>query len=113
MKENIFVMGWVDPYSTKFERTEYNEARKSALITRVEKRRYFFTFFDHEMMGIVPLYSDNKYCMLTKSELDEVFKEAYKDTNIESRKLPEDEEETVWYNGTLYEKKKFIKEDNN
>lgn len=108
MKENIFVMGWVDPYTTYFEKAEYDNERKNALVTRIKKRRYWFTHFDHEFMGITPIYSDNKYCLLTKAQLDEVFSEAYKDIDVDCRKIPLDEEECVMYNGVLFEKQKYL-----
>ena len=111
MNEKLFVMGWLDPYTTQFEKAEYTKERKNALVTRIKKRHYWFTHFDHEFMSVTPIYSDKKYCMLTKNELDEAFAEAYKDINVEGRKLPSDEEETVMHNGILYEKKKYIKED--
>lgn len=112
MHDKIFVMGWIDPYGTEFEKAKYTPERRDALVTRIKKRKYYFNFFDHEMLGVVPLYSDYKYCILTKPELDEVFARAYKDIDIECRKLPYDEEETIKYGGILYEKHKYIpKED--
>jgi hypothetical protein len=109
MNDKLFVMGWIDPYTTQFEKVDYTAERKAALVTRIRKRHYWFTHFDHEFMNATPIYSDNKYCILTKKELDEAFAEAYKDMDIEGRKLPEDEEETVMHNGIRYEKKKYIK----
>jgi len=109
MNEKLFVMGWINPYTTQFERAEYDSKRKRALVTRIKKRHYWFTHFDHEFMSVTPIYSDYKYCSLTKEELDEAFAEAYNDIDIDGRKLPQDVEDTVLYNEVLYEKEKYIK----
>lgn len=112
MKERLAVIAWVSPYTNQFEQTTYTQEKQEALVNRIRKRRYNFNHFDHEFMDYcVPVFSDNTICMLTKSEFDKAFTEAYKDYDRGARLLPSDIEEAVKLNDVLYEKQKFVPHD--
>lgn len=107
MKDKIFVMGWID-LNNDFTQVDLDDEHKVALITRIKKRKYNFTHFTHQFLTAIPLFNDGTYCVLSKSELDDVFEKAYKDIDIDGRKMPLDEEECVMYNGILFEKQKYL-----
>ena len=104
----LSVIGWVSAYLSNYPETEFTEERRMALIERVRKREYNFTYEQHQTLPYAaPFYSDKKYCLLTKPQWDDVLAEVYKDNPRGARKLPLDVIETLPKNDVLFEKKKF------
>lgn len=72
------VIGWTDPYQSTYKKKDFGEDQRQALIGLIRKRKYYFTYTDHEFLPYcTPLYKGNYYCTLTKHEFDSVFAEAY------------------------------------
>ena len=115
MINEMTVVGWTSAYLSNYPTTSFTLERKKALIERIRKRKYNFTHADHEFLIYgAPFYSDNKLCVLNKSEWDSVFDEAYKDIPRGSRLVPEDVIDRSEINTVIYEKQKFEpKEDEN
>ena len=107
------VIGWTDSYTNQYPKAPFTDERKRALVERIRKRRYNFTFFDHEMMSCAPVYDDKTICVLTKAQFDSVMSEAYKDTPRGQRLLPQDAIDDTPVNDILYEKRKFYQEGEN
>ena len=104
----LFVLGWVSSYLNNYPEVEFTEERKKALIERIRKREYNFTYEAHQTLPYAaPFYSDKKYCILTKPQWDAVMDEAYGDNPRGARKLPMDVITTSPKNDVLFEKKKF------
>lgn len=103
------VIGWVDSYNNSYQKASFTDDRKKALVERIRKRAYNFTMFDHEYMQYcAPFYDDNKFCVLTKQQFNDVMAEAYKDQPIGQRLIPQDVITIAPINNVLYEKQKFV-----
>ena len=108
------VIGWTDCYSGKYPVVTFTEDRKRALIERIRKRRYVFNHQDHCFLPYCcPVYSDKVVCELNKAQFDNVMVEAYKDSFLGQRLLPQDAITRPPKNGVLYEKEKFEEGDSN
>lgn len=104
------VVGWTDAWGEAVPTATFTSERRKALIERIRKRRYNFNHFDHEMLGCAPVYQDKVKCVLTKSQFDDVMREAYGDMRLGPRLLPQDVITQPAKNGILFEKEKFIQE---
>ena len=109
MKDNrLMVIGWTSAFLSPYETVEFTVERKKALVDRIRKREYDFTFNDHQFGFYgAPFYSDNTLCVLTKSEWDSAIKEAHKDHPRTARLTPEDVIDRKPINDVLYEKEKW------
>jgi hypothetical protein len=106
------VIGWVDSYNRSYRIAPFNNDRKKALVERIRKLGYNFTHFDHELMPYgAPFYDDERFCVLTKAQLDDVMNEAYRDLPRGQRLMPRDAIVAQPINGVLYEKQKFAPKD--
>lgn len=105
------VIAWVDAYLSDYPTTAFTEERRRALVDRIRKREYNFTYDSHQTLPYcAPLYKDKVVCVLTKQEWDSVMNEAYGDNPRGPRLTPMDVIEDRPVNGVLYEKKKFMEE---
>lgn len=103
------VIGWVDAYLSTYSTVPFTEERRRALVDRIRKREYNFTYTAHQTLPYAaPFYSDNVLCVLTKQEWDSVMDEAWGDNPRGVRLMPEDAIELEPINGILYEKTKWI-----
>ena len=85
------VIGWVDAWGSPYKQVPFTEERRKALIERIRKRRYNFTYETHQNLPYsAPFYNDKVLCVLTKSQWDSVMDEAYKDAPIGARLIPMD-----------------------
>lgn len=108
------VVGWTSAYLSSYPAAPFTEERQRALVDRIRKRKYNFTHQAHQtLFYTAPLYADNVICVLTKSQWDEVFSEAYRDEPLGRRLMPEDVLETKPVNDVLYEKEKWIPKEGN
>ena len=102
------VIGWVDAYLSDYETTPLTNERKKALIERVRKRKYNFTYESHQNLPYAsPFYQDKTHCVLTREQWNDVINEAYKDSQIPPRLMPMDVITRAPKNGVLFEKEKF------
>ena len=102
-------IGWTSAYLSPYKTVEFTAERRRALVERIRKREYDFTFNDHQFASYgAPFYSDGVICVLTKQEWNSVMEEAYKDRPHTARLMPEDVIELAPVNGVLYEKEKWI-----
>ena len=102
------VVGWVGAYLTSYKIAKYTEERKRALVDRIRKRQYNFTYADHTFMDhCAPFYDDKVLCVLTNKEWNEAISEAYREDPLGPRLMPEDVIDRTPINGVLYEKEKF------
>lgn len=107
-----FVMGWVDSYGSNFPIAAFSSERKKALVEKIRQRKYNFNFTDCQFLpNCAPYYDDGKICVLTKKEFDETMQEAWKDRPRGARLLPMDVITLPVKKGVLYEKEKYMKED--
>ena len=109
------VIGWTDAYGD-YPIAPFTDDRKKALVERIRKRRYNFTYQSHQTIPYcAPFYNDKAVCVLTKPQWDSVMAEAYGDMPLGARLMPMDVITTKPKNGVLYEKEKFVNEgdDNN
>ena len=103
------VIGWTDCWTSPYNQATFTQERRKALVERIRKRKYNFNHFDHEMLSYAaPFFSDKVLCVLTKAQWDSVMDEAYKDFPRGPRLMPMDVIEDKPVNGVLYEKKKFM-----
>ena len=111
----ISVIGWTSAYLSSYQTVPFTEERRKALVDRIRKRKYNFTYQAHQtLFYTAPFYSDNVLCVLTKQEWDSVMSDAYKDEPLGQRLMPEDVINIKPINDVLYEKEKWIpKEDEN
>ena len=108
-----FVKGWTDTYGSNFPVAAYSSERKKALVEKIRQRKYNFNFQDSQFLpNCCPYYDDGKICILTKKEFDETMQEAWKDRPRGARLLPMDVITLPTKNGVLYEKAKYMEEDN-
>ena len=111
----MITIGWTGAYTTNLPTTPFSEPRKQALVECIKRRHYNFTHFSHEYMDYcAPVYEDNKICILTKAQFDEVMNLAYAEINMGQRLMPSEAIKRAPINEVLYEKKDFEpKEDEN
>ena len=106
------VVGWVDAYLSDYKVAPFTEDRRRALIERIRKRGYNFTYEIHQTVPYcAPFYKDKVLCILTKAQWDSVMNEAYDDMPRGPRRIPMDVITRSPKNGVLYEKEKFEQED--
>lgn len=107
------VIGWVDAYLSDYQTVSLTEERRRALVERIRKRGYNFTYDSHQTIPYcAPFYKDRVLCVLTKQQWDGVMSEAYGDMDRGPRLMPMDVITRPAKNGVLYEKEKFEQEDN-
>lgn len=107
-----FVMGWVGAYDCNYPIAVFSSERKKALVEKIRQRKYNFNFSDSQFLpNCTPYYDDGKICILTKKEFDETMQEAWKDRPRGARLLPMDVITLPVKKGVLYEKEKYMKED--
>lgn len=114
MKDNrLVVVGWTSAFLSPHKSVEFTPERRRALVDRIRKREYDFTFNDHLYQNYgAPFYSDNVLCVLNKQEWDSVMEEAHKDRPRTARLLPEDMIDRAPINEIIYEKSKWeLKQD--
>lgn len=105
------VVGWVDAYLSDYPTVSLTDERKRALVERIRKRGYNFTYEAHQTVPYcAPLYKDKVICVLTKKQWDSVMDEAYGDYPRGPRLMPMDAISRAPKNGVLYEKEKFQQE---
>ena len=106
------VVGWTSAYLTDYPTVPFTDERRRALIERIRKRKYNFTYQAHQTLPYAaPFYDDNVLCVLTKPQWDSVMDEAYKDIPCRARLIPEDVITRTPKNDVLYEKEKFEPKD--
>ena len=106
--DRLIVTGWTSAFLSPHKTVEFTPERRKALVDRIRKREYDFTFNDHQFGFYgAPFYSDNVLCVLSKQEFDSVLNEAYKDKPRTTRLLPEDVINRKPINNVLYEKEKW------
>ena len=106
--DRLIVIGWTSAFLSPHKTVEFAPERRKALVDRIRKREYDFTFNDHQFGFYgAPFYSDNVLCVLSKQEFDSVLKEAYKDRPRTARLLPEDVIDRKPINDVLFEKEKW------
>ena len=99
------VVGWTGAYTSGYESTPFTQERKQALIECIRRRHYNFTHFNHEFMEYcAPMYEDNKICILTKPQFDDVMNTVYSDIPLGHRLMPLDVIKRDAINNVLYEK---------
>ena len=110
---NRMVIGWTSLYPIAYNTALFTEDRKRALVERIRKRKYNFTFDNYQYLPYCcPVFEDNTICMLTKQQFDKVMDEAWKDMPRGARLMPMDVITIPVKNGVLFEKEKFMsKED--
>lgn len=102
------VTGWTSAYLSPYKTVEFTSERRKALVDRIRKREYDFTFDFHQFGSYgAPFYSDNVLCVLTRQEWDSVMEEAHKDRPRTARITPEDVINRMPVNDVLYEKEKW------
>ena len=107
------VIGWVDAYLSDYPTVTFTEERKKALVERIRKRGYNFTYDAHQTLSYcAPLFKDKVYCILTREQWNSVIDEAYKEIPRKGHLIPMDVIEDKPVNGVLYEKKKFMENSN-
>lgn len=105
------VIGWTSAYTSPHKEVIFTEERKKALIERMRKRGYNFTYDAHQTLPYcAPFYNDKVYCILNRHQWDEVMEGVYDDRPRGPRLTPMDVIEDRPVNGVLYEKKKFMEE---
>lgn len=105
------VIGWTDAYGD-YPTTPFTEERKKALVERIRKRKYNFTYQSHQTIPYcAPFYNDKVVCILTKPQWDDVMDEAYGDMPRGPRLIPMDAISRPPKNSVLYEKEKFESEE--
>lgn len=105
-------IGWTGAYTSNLPTTPFSEPRKQALVECIKRRHYNFTHFSHEYMDYcAPVYEDNKICILTKAQFDEVMDLAYSEIRMGQRLMPSEAIKRSPINGVLYEKEKYEPKD--
>lgn len=111
---NHSVVGWCDTYINNLKTIPFTEERKKALVERIRKRKYNFTFDNYQHLPYCcPVFEDNTICILTKQQFDKTMDEAWHDTPRGERLMPMDIITAPIKNGIMFEKEKYAnKEDN-
>ena len=111
---NHSVIAWCDTYINNLKSVSFTEEHKKALVERIRKRKYSFTFDNYQHLPYCcPVFEDNTICILTKQQFDNVMNEAWKDMPRGARLMPMDIITIPVKNGILYEKEKFQQEGEN
>ena len=105
----MIVVGWTDCWNENCPTVTFTNERRKALVERVKKRKYNYSYQLFMNPYTTPVYDDNAKCILTKSEWDNVLADAYGDDKLPQRCTPMDVLEIKKY-GVLWEKEKFIQE---
>lgn len=104
------VVGWTDCWNENCPTATFTTEKHKALVERVRKRQYNFTFQMLQMNPYsTPVYNDGTKCLLSKSEWDNVLADAYGDARLPLRCTPMDVL-TIKKNEILWEKEKFMLE---
>ena len=102
------VVGWTGAYTSGYQTVPFTSERKQALIECIRRRHYNFTHFNHEYMDYcAPLYEDNKICILTKPQFDEVMDSIYTNIPLGPRLMPIDAIKRQPINNVIYEKNDY------
>jgi hypothetical protein len=102
------VVGWTSAYLSDYQTVSFTEERRKALVERIRKRRYNFTYQAHQTLPYAaPFYNDKVICVLTKQQWDDVISEAYGDMKLGARLTPMDAIDDAPLNEILFEKPKF------
>ena len=102
------VVGWTGSYISDLKPVPFTIDRQQALIECIKRRHYNFTHFNHQFMDYCcPVYEDQKICILTKAEFDEVMSKVYSEMSLGNRLMPMDALKREPVNGVLYESKEF------
>lgn len=105
---SLSVIGWTSAYLSEYPTTSFTEERRKALVERMRKRRYNFTYEAHQTLPYAaPFYSDNMLCVLTKPQWDSVLNEVYKDIPCNMRLMPDGVIDRSPIHSVLYEKPKY------
>lgn len=111
---NHSVIGWCGTYDNNLKTVPFTEDRKKALVERMRKRKYNFTFDNYQYLPYCcPVFEDSAICVLTKQQFDKVMDETWNDMPRGARLMPMDIITIPVKNGVLYEKIKFINEEDN
>lgn len=102
------VVGWTSAYLSNYPTVPFTDERRRALVERIRKRKYNFTYQAHQTLPYAaPFYDDNVLCVLTKDQWDSAMAEAYGDLKLGARLTPMDVIDRPEINSVIYEKKKF------
>lgn len=102
------VIGWVDAYLSPYQTVTFTEEHERALVERIRKRRYNFTYQSHQTLPYcAPFYEDKTLCVLTKTQWDNVLAKAYKEVPMGPSLIPMDVIEEAPAEEILFEKPKF------
>ena len=105
---SLSVIGWTSAYLSEYPTVSFTEERRKALIERMKKRKYNFTYEAHQTLPYAaPFYSDNVLCVLKKDQWDSVIDEVYKDIPCSMRLMPDGVIDRSPINTVLYEKPKY------
>ena len=111
---NQSVIGWTDTYNNNLQIVSFTASHQKALVERIRKRRYNFTFNNYQCLPYCcPVFQDNTTCILNKQQFDNVMEEAWKDIPWGARLMPMDVITTPVKNGILFEKEKFMNKEGN
>ena len=102
------VIGWASSYLSEHPTVPFTDERRKALIERIRKRQYNFTYESHQTLPYsAPFYQDNVYCILTRDQWNSVIKDAWHNNPLGPRLMPEDVIDRKPIDGVLYEKIKW------
>lgn len=100
------VVAWTDFYESKYPTVSFTEERRKALVERVKKRRYNFSYQLFMNPYMTPVYQDKVKCEITKQQWDSVLSDAYKDEPFGDRLTPPDVL-TFKAQNAIWEKERF------
>lgn len=103
------VVGWTSCYEDRYPTVTFTPDRQKALVERVRKRRYNFSYSMFMTPYTTPVYNDGVKCLLSKAEWDRVLADAYGDDKMPVRCSPMDVLTLKRYEA-LWEKEKFMQE---
>lgn len=101
------VVAWTSCYEDRYPTVTFTPERQKALVERVKRRGYNFSYQMFLTPYTTPVYDDGCKTLLTKSEWDNVLAVAYGDSKMPPRCTPMDVL-TVKKHEALWEKEKFI-----
>ena len=108
MNQSISVIGWTSAYLSAHPTVSFTSDRRKALVERIRKRKYNFTYQSHQPLPYAaPFFSDNTLCVLTKEQWDDVIAEAYGEMKLGARLTPMDIIDDEPFDDVLFEKPKF------
>ena len=100
------VVAWTDFYESKYPTVSFTEERHKALVERVKKRHYNFSYPMFMNPYMTPVYQDGVKCELNKKQWDSVLADAYNEEPLGERLSPPDIL-TFKADGAIWEKEKF------